>query len=67
MDQNEGTIVERLCALAARYEVDAIVGPTEPAYNEQMEELALDQWAAERNIETNWFEERTLFEQHQFF
>ena len=64
VDENEGTIVERLCALAAMYEVDAIVGPTEPAYNEQMEELALDQWAAERNIETNWFEERTLFEQH---
>ncbi|MCH1402102.1 MAG: DASH family cryptochrome [Schleiferiaceae bacterium] len=65
VDENEGTIVERLCALVAMYEVDAIVGPTEPACNEQMEELALDQWAAERNIETNWFEERTLFEQHQ--
>ena len=51
VDENEGTIVERLCALAAMFKVDVIVGPREPAYNEQMEELALDQWAAERNIE----------------
>jgi deoxyribodipyrimidine photo-lyase len=63
VDQNEGTIVERLCALAAMYEVDAIIGPTEPAYNEQMEELALEQWGAEHDIETNWLEERTLFNQ----
>lgn len=65
VDENEGTIVERICALAAMYEVDAIVGPKEPAYNEQMEEMAVDRWAAERNIETNWLEERTLFEQHK--
>ncbi|HAP71082.1 MAG TPA: hypothetical protein DCQ41_01335 [Cryomorphaceae bacterium] len=65
MDENEGTIVERICALAAMYEVDAIIGPTEPAYNEQIEEFAINQWAVERNIEIYWLEERTLFEQHQ--
>ena len=27
--------------------------------------MAVDRWAAERNIETNWLEERTLFEQHK--
>ena len=65
VDENEGTIVERICALAAMYEVDAIIGPTEPAYNEQIEEFAINQWAVERNIEIYWLEERTLFEQHQ--
>lgn len=63
VEQSSGTVVERIKALALEFKVDAIIGPTEPAYNEQMEELALQQWGAEHDIETNWLEERTLFNQ----
>ena len=63
VEQSSGTVVERIKALASEFKVDAIIGPSEPAYNEQMEELALQQWGAEHDIETNWLEERTLFNQ----
>lgn len=63
VEQSSGTVVERIKALASEFKVDAIIGPSEPAYNEQMEEWALQQWGAEHHIETNWLEERTLFNQ----
>ena len=63
VEQSSGTVVERIKALALEFKVDAIIGPSEPAYNEQMEEWALQQWGAEHHIETNWLEERALFNQ----
>ncbi len=65
VDTTEGTNAERIQQLAARWKVDAIIGPDEPAYNEQQECIAIDHWARTRNIATHWKEERTLFEQHQ--
>ena len=63
VEQSSGTVVERIKALASEFKVDAIIGPSEPAHDEQMEEWALQQWGAEHHIETNWLEERTLFNQ----
>lgn len=61
----KGTPLELLPYLAKALGAQAIIAPREMAWNEQVEERELANWSKTEDVDVQFFEERTLYNEHE--